>query len=863
MADISTHITREQIEYLNKLAIDAISWQTDESEGTQVVDIQNINACNPDYIDIPKPEMSFDDIRHLLHLDDPNVIPDILSKIENDISDLTSESTSDADLYLDGETGGFIAGDKGKRPQDTSSDNTGLDRDNRWNDISYPKDIDMQKVVDAIINDSSTNGDLKAVLEFATPSLQDPIGVEYELYVKPGQQVTEDTIIGKAHINSVTKEIKSIFSAGTVAANQDGTDFKHLYEGCGATRHIIIENYELCGDRPDINTDRIQEMADNFTNEAYIHQLITDNLPECVLPLILQNRYTEYKYKYVAMVKVREQRPNGREIFSEYEDKVNAIRDGYMKDIQNMGSEDNIRKTNGNIRKINSLGFDIIDRRKKYADDMIYMYTTYSRSLKPCEYDDRKYYDCRYLAYDHDVEYRDKDTNLKIGNTEYSNYYVSLLSKIDMLSSENNKYATEYYELIKSIIEIRMAREKYNIDDLINEFNSVFKKAINKSTSNAYSKLNKAMLEKKEDIKYSDVYNWIVQHTGKGKTKKSKDYVAFSQKQLVNIFLFIWNYHEYEIPVAPTTEDDSIKNMLDLVKEEWKKISEFWDKILAIHSSLTVDKCISDFEDFAKKGERYHNWPIASPLSVGYSEYDHFLFQNYEVGDQTLEDEDLGMDYETKEPVIADSYPAPEGEFGPEDLLENEDDVHDNEITVRDFKYWQKYFGLATIISIPFLNCGLDIPPAIMMIPLPCIFIAVASIFIQILDLVIVFGITIRGMYIFPCIFYMNCSSTPLSITTPLIAALKTIQSKINVKINTLMELPISSIANAFSMMMEEDNRRLRNENKQLDAAIAALEAKKVKNQANIKNMFKKISDPDGNLKQHINDPISALTNKV
>ena len=80
--------------------------------------------------------------------------------------------------------------------------------------------------------------------------------------------------------------------------------------------------------------------------------------------------------------------------------------------------------------------------------------------------------------------------------------------------------------------------------------------------------------------------------------------------------------------------------------------------------------------------------------------------------------------------------------------------------------------------------------------------------------MVLVFGLSIRGMYIWPIVLYVNCSNSPCNIMTPLVSMLRTIKSKISAKINAMTDLPVSSIANMFINMLEEDNRNLKKQNK-------------------------------------------------
>lgn len=91
-------------------------------------------------------------------------------------------------------------------------------------------------------------------------------------------------------------------------------------------------------------------------------------------------------------------RKNGREVYQEFMEHVREIREEYSNDMQKLASEDNIRATGGNTKKIKILGDRILSRRKKFADDITDCYLNYKKSLDKSEYDP-DYEDCKYLAY--------------------------------------------------------------------------------------------------------------------------------------------------------------------------------------------------------------------------------------------------------------------------------------------------------------------------------------------------------------------------------------------------------------------------------------------------------------------------------
>lgn len=193
-------------------------------------------------------------------------------------------------------------------------------------------------------------------------------------------------------------------------------------------------------------------------------------------------------------------------------------------------------------------------------------------------------------------------------------------------------------------------------------------------------------------------------------------------------------------------------------------------------------------------------------------------------------------------PEVTEPVDVPEASL--DDMPLGDGNISADEITILDIDYWRKYFSLATVLSLPFLNCGLDIPPYIMFIPLPAIYIAISTVFIKPLDLLLVIGISIRGMYVWPVFLYVNCSNMPLSIMTPLISQAKTLKSKISAKINALTEEPINAIADNFIKSFEEDSRKLRKQNKQLENYINSIAHKKTENQEEIKRYMDKLYAP-------------------
>lgn len=269
------------------------------------------------------------------------------------------------------------------------------------------------------------------------------------------------------------------------------------------------------------------------------------------------------------------------------------------------------------------------------------------------------------------------------------------------------------------------------------------------------------------------------------------------------------------LPKDPSTDqlffDRSKMKLLDLTEYENTLLEGFWKDIIGEYLGLDINTLIDEVQHISDRVQVYAQWPPEKQIKVGKNTYNHYLFENSGRKGEPQTNDDIEQQNDTipNEPTDVDA-PDP----GPGILPLNENDPQPDEISLKDYEYWVRYFGLATVISLPFLNCGLDFPPTVMFIPLPCIFICLGVVFIQPLDVVMVFGLSIRGMYIWPIILFVNPSNHPCNIMTPLVSMLKSIQSKISQKISTMVDAPVTSIANMFINKLENENRNLRNQNK-------------------------------------------------
>ena len=134
------------------------------------------------------------------------------------------------------------------------------------------------------------NTDNRVIIEFAGATVKDPNPVTYSIKVKPGDTITDDTIIGDVMQNGKLKTIKSIFSKGTVSSINNGEDYFRLYPS-NCDRHIVLEN-TLSGSGQDFDIyEDIMSINEKFQHEGLLYALITNNMCYSLLPYVLSHRY--------------------------------------------------------------------------------------------------------------------------------------------------------------------------------------------------------------------------------------------------------------------------------------------------------------------------------------------------------------------------------------------------------------------------------------------------------------------------------------------------------------------------------------------------------------------------------------------
>lgn len=912
-------MTKQEEHYLNQLISEALTVNTDEIEGQQVIDLNNLDLCAADYT---KASVVINDNDY-----DMNVLnqiyadPDIIKLLNTSINEIPN-----------------------------------------------------------ILSDIKTNTNI--IIEFADATLNDPNPVYYKISVQPGEQINNETEIGTIMQKGKMKTIKSIFEKGTVKGINDNTEYFHLYPS-NCQSHIVLEdvlidsnNFNISEQLQDLNDNFKKEgllyaLITNNLCQSLLPYILTRryrgvytrtfdgfnfskwflnssdlSFDNTEISTFIKNKdfknNKQYDTPYFLYDYENEQHDTGLKIYdssvlkflddiqNEFGSKIigNDVTKQDMKSWKKRAKKKRKRKkvkqeikakVQNSVNKIkhsenpyqvlNTEKDRLLGARNNYINDVINLYKN-KDNLPLCKYDP-EYNDCKFLVNNiidegvlENVNNYDEDfTYSPIGDVDnYYNYYFSLLGNLNLLSE--NEYVTEYYNLLTDIINKRLIietsdimnlkknfcklfndnisnifnfyqNEKYNTDDYINHLFTQFENKINVFVQEQNTKHANDIRDKftKMELGEDAIENAGTLYTANNQYKQIYDYIknlyTYTNDedenvpneiiaQLSTIYTYIKSYGNGENNIYKDLTIENKKYLyLTLINEEAQKLCDFWDKIILEYEKCTMENCLNQIDEIANQFDEYAEWPLPSTFMINNVVYKHYLFTNKYETEKNI-DTSIG-DYDFPEtvnfPDIPDEITIDEEKAL--DLLKQHDvmELDDpNKITILDTDYWKKYFTLATLICLvpAYWNCGLDIMPFIQFIQMPCIFIAIKSINLHIFNMIIVFGIAIRGMYPWPIILYINTSDQPVSILTPLVAAIDRLKTIFNQKINNLVNIPIKNIANFYIDKLNNEINDIKKENIKLDTYKRAIKQLKIPKATSLEKEFELIAHPDVDLRRKI-----------
>ena len=902
-------MTTEEKAFVDDLIRKALQVQTDEIEGQQVIDIDTLNLCAVDYDESTKielPDISEEDIIQSVYsnedlmkilLSDPEDIPDVLSDIpsnENVILEFSEGTVKNPDPVIyditvsPGEqiNESTIIGQveqEGKQKQIKSIFSEGEicgNEDNSDFFHLYPSSCNRHIVIKNAKPESGGDYDLTLNIENLTESFKNE-GILYALITNNMCQSMLPFVLSRRYRGSIDQSglnknqkysdtfIKSRLNSSDFAA--DNTEFSQEY--------INIYNEDSNGLK--IYDSSILKVVDKLQEEFASKIIAEDVTPETM---------RDWKKR---LKKKRKRKKAKKEITEKVQSQT-----------------DKIKQSENPYNKINEEKDRLLSVREKYINGILDIYRNRDK-IPRCRYD-AKYTDCKFLVNDSiDGEvlkevkkYDDEFTYSGVGETEeYYNYYFSLLANINL--SDKNEYTDEYYQIITDIINKRIIVESTELKDIKLNFCKLFNDNVYPifNVNNPFGRYTENYIDSlfgkfdnqvnsfvmKENIKFANnieqeftdkgldeeaVYNAGELYTSDNQYKMIYDYIKtlfpadndedetacdLIAAQLATMYTYIKSYGDGSNNIYKDlkTEDDKYL-YYKLINEEAEKIMTFWDKVVALYENNDLNSCIRQLYEISGQYKDYATWPLPTELTINNVTYKHYLFENIPPKDDTgpvdISIGDYAFPDKVTPPEIPEEIDVDEDE-ALEKMLEHEltEPTYDP-VTILDFKYWQKYFALATLICLvpAFWNCGLDIMPWIQLIYLPCIFIAIDCVYIPFFNLLIVFGIAIRGMYPWPIILYLNTSDQPASILTPLIGILNNLRLALRQQLQNIQDIPIQQLVNLYINKLQNESNQLKKENKKLDAYSNNLKNVRVPKVESIRKEFSQIVDPYIDTRQRI-----------
>ena len=387
---------------------------------------------------------------------------------------------------------------------------------------------------------------------------------------------------------------------------------------------------------------------------------------------------------------------------------------------------------------------------------------------------------------------------------------LNSLSNISNNTEENeDNYINEYRDLIESIISNRLSLEQKTTNQIYTYFNQYYSKNILGSikTVDAFAQLKNKLVDQEYSLNDNTAILNLIKLDKLGKTYNLKDSKDFNKFQKADskkmkkdekyynqcqyaLTMFVYLLHaDVEKTIKPLnkiliepsenyntesssqyTGSSSEKSNIDqkrknnqkyfeLIQTESKLIMEFWKKVLAAYNNpngkYNLDNVINDIKGYADKMNSYAKWPTPINIKVNNTNYELYTFADrYEdpksAPEEIIVPADMG-NVEILDPVV--------------DLANLPEPRDRDKITIMDYEYWLVYMLNATLFTLipAYWADGFDIPPFMVPTPLPAIYFPIAPpVMIPVVNVLMVFGIALRGIWPAPIILMVNLSSSDI-----------------------------------------------------------------------------------------------------
>lgn len=656
------------------------------------------------------------------------------------------------------------------------------------------------------------------IIEFARETLSGD-GIDFDILVSPGEEVTENHSIALIHKNGKQRIVKSIFSSGTVRKNNEN-DYAHI-NGC--TRSIIIDDpvYSLGEDI----TGQIQEIQKEMQEENELYDLITQHLMYSSYPQILMNSESleETKQKmasgnlvgildtaetvYKKLVKHFE---NTQENFHEDILGKKKITKSEAKGELGEKFAKSIKDVKGNSQKIQEIADTHLEKRRNYIlgehswsekkEGIIDLYEKYTESSE-------LYSKCRILS----------DDGKDIRNDLDLIYYIDLYSKLDI---ENNSgiWFKEYRDILRNIMNYRRSLQHDNYLELIELLNDKAFKSGDYKLKNIPEDNLWRYLESNFSVcpDYNDFYNLL--------EDKIKDKEA-TPDNFLNILYNIYEYikhNDYKF-IQQLRAEENISIMDNLLSDENNKLKEFWEKAIKRYKEIEFDK---QKEKLMPDEIQDAVWPDKMTITLNRREYDLYLFKDLfsKETDIILPDEDMDADLgdinDNLDDYIADTSTAAE------DFYDIDYEQKKTTIDYTDIRYWTRWCSMATLGNIVKGPSGWATGMIFngYFVQFPCVLIPLKVVNIKTAKITIVIGLAIRLLTVQPMVIFVNQYNEVNNILIPITSMLERVKQEYSKYIKYLENVNLNAIQIIINRL-EDSNTGIMNENKQLEIVLQDLKA--------------------------------------
>lgn len=856
--DIENEIQKDDYKTYLKL----LSFKSDEFEGQQILNINDLNLCPPELKNEPLPEKNAvivefgdeytmgDAVKYDLMVKPGQTIKkgDILAYIYKDVK--TIKKDENGLPILDASNNKEIEIKTVKKTLKTQF--TGVVREStqeidqyyyrlypsattptRHFIIDNPKlcpviDFDINKIIDLQKKFKRTTELEAFIINCMVPSIL-PILLlnakrDNEIFVQQqGTYLTGNTqqptdiyskynSIMKSYdtsINDYMNEIISLDSSDNITANAEHNDSTKKDEKDSIVNISVSHVKQLQNDILSVRKQMIDKSIDTYQSVFNLNNLIGDYTYEDCIGLAYNNNFNfsreiqdvkvEYNNYYINLLKIIPDTISSSpeipfeindNLVSEIKNTINLAENtslGNDTSIFNSSFFDinNITKQIDNVGKTNNTDHDYVKEYKDLIKNIIDKRLSYEHKTKQNMIGQfNEYY------YNHIKNINDAYNNLYNRVKDYLNKPDEILKQIEQ-DNVNTKKDEKKYDVNQQALTLFMYIVNSDITDITAPANITSEKNIDKANLNIILKFIKEKYIDTEKLVYKnisynniyDLYNIIIKENTTTEALSAYSIDKIKEKALNTIYdLLNKNISKTTIAylinaeqVVNGNKDTLTKSELTffnrqinnyyfeiLLKDEAKQIINFWKNVLAAYNSTyNLDKVTKELQDYADNMNSIAEWPQSTELKIDNTTYNLYTFTNpYE--DPKDIDDNLQYNNNVKEPEDVN--------LNLEDIIEQK---HSN-ITIMDYEYWLVYMLNATLVSIPFLCDGLC-SPIIPPVPLPGIYFPIAPpVMIPVVNVLMVFGIAIRGIWPAPIILLVNTTSNNIDATLFIRMALET-----------------------------------------------------------------------------------------